>query len=211
MAFPANKSHSLTHSSITRSFILTHSLTFTHALTHSFITRSFILIHSLVHSRSHPLVHLPTHSSTTRSFIHPPPAHSFSFTLSLIHHPLVHPHSLTRSHPLMHSLTHPSSTRSFTLIHSLTHSFTQLLPHSFTLTHALIHIHSFTFTLTHSFNRLSQMQTVPSTAPNARESAPESFGALGNQHQSRPRLGPGPAEADSGALRPSPGFHFMPQ
>lgn len=144
-----------------------------------------------------------------------------SLTLSSITHSFILIHSLVHICSCTYSLT-PSSTRSFSFTHSVTHSFTQLFPHSFTLSlmHSFIFtpfIHSFTFTLihslTHSFNRYLKCRLCPALLwvlghDSARESAPESFGALGNQHQSRPRLGPGPAEADVGAqAEPRLPFH----
>ena len=61
MAFPANKPHSLTLSSITHSFILIHSLIYSalspliHSLTHALIhIHSF---HSLIHIHSHSFTH----------------------------------------------------------------------------------------------------------------------------------------------------------
>ena len=93
--------HSLIHPPPARSFIH-HLLIHSHSLSHSSITLSFILIHSLVliHSCTHSLSHpAPARSlSSTHSLTHSLnsfPTHSLSLMHSFI---FTHSHSLSLTH-----------------------------------------------------------------------------------------------------------------
>ena len=113
---------------------------------------NYFLEQCIYSTRTHPLTHSHTHSTTD------PPTHSLT-------HSLTHTHTHTPTHSLTHSLTHAHTHSLTSPTHSLTHSPTHTLTHAHT--HSLTHqLNSLTHPLTHSLTHLpSHSLTYPLTHP----------------------------------------------